>query len=370
MTFKIPLNKPFFDHNEYDAVKEVMKSGMVSQGMKVEEFEEAIKKYTGAKYAVAVSSCTAGLYLVARARTGGDGEHWVVPQFSFPAMGKVIAEKNMERHIVDYEHMVDADLSTYNMDTRELEKTCENLGKFEYIVPIHQFGMPCEMTAIRKIAKEHDSFILEDAACALGSEYNGEKIGGHGTAVFSFHGRKIMTTGEGGMVVTDDEEIYKKVIEGRQFGRNRKGEFVGNGLNFKMSDIQAAIGIEQLKKMRDIVYDRNLVARMYRDVIGNEGLHDAVLPYLGEMDNGTNWQSYVIRISERAGRSARDAIMNRMREHGTEVQVGSYDNSNGRCKNSAKLARTTLALPIWPRMSYCEVRTVVYELNEAMRCEY
>jgi len=354
----IKLNVPYFDSNERQAVEDCLSSGMVSSGEKVEEFEEKVRRYCGAKYAVAVSSCTAGLYLVLNNKLRGYVDTLAIPAFTFPAANRICDHVNGNIWIAD----VDVNKNTYNMDINALGNSIA-VERLNGIAPIHQFGLPCDMDAIRRIVHENDIFVLEDAACALGSEYKGEKIGRRGTAVFSFHGRKIITTGEGGMVVTDDEDIYKAVLQGRQFGRNRYGDFVSSGLNFKMADINAAIGLAQMEKIDKILENRRKVAQKYSIVLYGHGLTNIVkLPQITNCD-GHNWQSYVVRLQG----NNRDAVMMKMRAAGIEVQVGSYDNSNGKCKVSSELARTTLALPIWSApMPEETIEKVVEELGRCL----
>jgi len=380
----IPLAKPFFDQAETDAITEVMASGMVSQGKKVEEFEEKVRKYVGAKYAVAVSSCTAGLYLALRDSVDLWDTEVAIPAFTFPAAQMCVKHFSGEMAV---EH-VDVDKNTYNIDTHDLENKVirknklQSFDEVDVIIPIHQYGLPCNMDEIRRIASIGEQFVLEDAACALGSEYKGEKIGRRGTCVFSFHGRKICTTGEGGMVVTDDEELYEKVLEGRQFGRNKQGQFYGTGLNWKMSDIHAAIGIAQMEKLPEILSRRSFVAKTYNETLFQHTERDSLSSMRG-MDIGlpsqidylygdcrTNWQSYVVRLTPQMKNGVipgRDLIKDRMIAKGIEVQVGSFDNSGGACKVSAELAATTLALPIYAGMYDEDVERVVTTLEEAMR---
>lgn len=365
--WKIPLNSPFFDEAEEQAVKDVLRSGMVSQGAKVEEFEECVRRYCGARFAVAVSSCTAGLYLALRNKVDLWDTRVAIPAFTFPAAHQCVEHFGGEMSIED----IDVDKDTYNMNMTDTER---GLRKADAIVPIHQFGLSCELNTIRKLANERGAFVLEDAACALGSEYKGEKIGRRGTAVFSFHGRKIITTGEGGMVVTDDEELYEAILQGRQFGRTKDGHFKGTGINFKMSDISAAIGIAQMEKLPKIMRLRKEIASNYWHAMCKEQYENGpILPMAtskqgtaqpSSFESGCNYQSYVIRLPTEANRNRALAYL---RQHGIEAQVGSYDNSGGQCGVSAELARTTLALPIWPGMTEEMVMRVVTELEEAMK---
>lgn len=351
--WKVPLNKPFFSNETKELVMNVLNSGMVSQGEMVEQFEEEVRKYVGAKYALAVSNCTAGMWMVLRRMIVGKNKinSINIPAFTFPAINECARE--LVRRIT----LTDVDLITYNTIPSQIFHE-------RVITPIHQFGMPCNMDAIRKTAKETESFVLEDAACALGSKYKGKMIGSEGTAVFSFHGRKILTTGEGGMILTDDEELYERCLLMRQFGRSKTGQFEGHGLNFKMSDVAAAMGLGQMKEIETAVDMRRWWADEYRDRLMEQGIRP---PYrrVGPKYE-TNYQSYVIDLGDVDTGKTRDAVLHKMRANGIEAQVGSYDQSNGTCKNSARLAATTLALPIWPEMTMEDIDLVINALEEAL----
>lgn len=380
MTWKIPLAKPFFDDAEHQAVKEVLASGMVSSGKKVEEFEEVVRRYCGAKYAVAVSSCTAGLYLVLSRISLA---HILMPAFTFPAIQMVKKELSGRATTHPCGINVDVDRNTCNSAGEfqiEISKIIKWAGPI-CLVPIHKFGLPTDMDEIRRILKWHfceeatyQPTIIEDAACALGSEYKGERIGKRGTCVFSFHGRKILTTGEGGMICTDDEELYEKCLEGRNFGKNKAGEFVGTGLNMKMSDVHAAIGIEQIKKLPTILQKRKQIAEEYKKQLQSIMIDDWMwfnyirLPNSGKFDySGHNWQSYVIEILKKECVPIRDAVMHKMRAAGIEVQIGSWNWGGKSCPVSEELSRTTLALPIYPQMTSEDIKKVVEELERCLR---
>lgn len=358
--WKVPLNKPFFSNETKELVMNVLNCGMVSQGEMVEQFEEEVRKYVGAKYALAVSSCTAGMWMVLRRKITEKNKinSINIPAFTFPAINECARE--LVRRIT----LTDVDLITYNTIPSQIFHE-------RVITPIHQFGMPCNMDAIRKTAKETESFVLEDAACALGSKYKGKMIGSEGTAVFSFHGRKILTTGEGGMILTDDEELYERCLLMRQFGRSKTGQFEGDGLNFKMSDVAAAMGLGQMKEIETAVDMRRWWADEYRDRLMEQAIRP---PYKGIWPDHrgvgpeyeTNYQSYVVDLGDVDTGKTRDAVLHKMRANGIEAQVGSYDQSNGTCKNSARLAATTLALPIWPEMTLEDIDMVINALEEAL----
>jgi len=336
---RISLNRPVLGKEENEAIAAVMNTGMVSSGKVVEEFEEVVKKYVGARNAIAVSSGTAGLYLA----MGEMGMSVGIPAFTFPAAQAVA--HNLRLPVVD----IDVSQTTYNMDMRELQKNAEFIGG---VVPIHQFGLTTNMNVVNAIARDDDLFVVEDAACALGSkQWNGEMVGKTGTAVFSFHGRKIITTGEGGMIVTDNDELAEDLRNGRT-PKTR-------GLNFKMSDIVAAMGIAQMNRIDELIEARRKIAREY-----SMKLRDYVdTPAFGAHDERSNWQSYVVTLRK----GNRDDVIEQMRTKGIECQVGSYDNSHGGCITSAYLAARTIALPIWSGMFDNEINKVVEGLKECIQ---
>jgi dTDP-4-amino-4,6-dideoxygalactose transaminase len=353
----IPLAKPFFDESEYNAVREVMDSRMVSQGDKVAEFEDRVRKYCGAKYAVAVSSCTAGLYLVLNSINRIEKTSIATTAFTFPAIQK-IANYNEWTAI-----NTDVERDTYNVSPDELEKLHERI-ELGVIIGTDLFGSPCNRNCIERIAKmdNNNTPVIYDSACAIGSTYNWKKVGEEGTCVFSFHGRKLITTGEGGMILTDDDRIYDAVLLGRQYGKNKKGNFVSRGMNFKMSDINAAVGCAQIEKIDKILEERKKIAHMYWRKIETPSIwtpNNTIPP-----NAQTNWQSYVIRMTTDVDR---ESVIRKMKNGGVECQIGSYDNSNGRCKNSAILAKTTIALPIWVGMTEEDVEYITEILNGAVK---
>ena len=364
----IPLARPYFDANEHLAVSEVLRSGMVSSGKKVEEFEEMVRRYVGAKYAVAVSSCTAGIYLALRNSVDLWDCNVAIPAFTFPAAQECVKHFSGEMAI---EH-IDVERDTYNINDdhliERLSKLFETRNEIGAIIPIDQFGMSCNIDMINKSALKYANddtiAVIRDSACALGSEYKGEKVGRRGTCVFSFHGRKIVTTGHGGMVCTDDEELYEKVLEGRQFGKDKTGKFVSSGLNFQLSDLQATIGIAQMEKLDEILRLREEIAHQYWRAITNTNIWTPNNTKT-HVDSKTNWQSYIVRLQG----VDRDLVMKRMLENGVQCQVGSYNWGGKECPVSEELAATALALPIWAGMSEEMIEHIVKELETCINNE-
>lgn len=340
----IPISKPCLGEEEAAAAREAILSGWVSQGPRVEAFEEAFARYVGARYGCAVSSCTTALHMALLAVGVKPGDVVITVSHSF------IATANSVRYCGAEPVFVDIDVETYNMDTEDLSRflrqDCEcrdnnlyykhvdriavgesplhfycdqagnnsrYLGRVAAIMPVHQMGFACDIGRILSIAKEFGLPVVEDAACAIGSEVSldggitWDKIGKpHGDiACFSFHPRKILTTGDGGMLTTNNPEFDKRFRLLRQHGmsvsdtvRHSANEvifedYVTTAFNYRMTDIQAAVGIEQLRKLEHMVNERRELASLYAELLCN-------IPHLKILEDKNamrpNWQSYPVRL--------------------------------------------------------------------------
>ena len=258
----VPLVRPYFDSEELKQIQEVLDSGWVSQGPKVRELEASVAKYLGIKHVVAVVNCTAALHLSLLAIGIKPEDEVLVADYTFPATGHAVLYCGAKPIFID------ADPRTYNIDPNLIEERIT--PRTRAIIPVHTFGQPADMDAIMEIAEANGLKVIEDAACAFGAKYKGRYAGtmGH-TGCFSFHARKGITTGEGGMVVTDDKELAEKIRRLSTFGMTsaweREGkvmipEFTDLGYNYKMSDITAAIGVAQLKKLDAIIARKRALA--------------------------------------------------------------------------------------------------------------
>ena len=311
---KYPLIKPNVDDLELNEIKNVLASGWLTQGPYVEKFEREVAKYVGAKYAVAVTSCTAALYLSLKALRIGRGDEVILPDFTFPATGNVVLELGATPVLVDVKE------DSFSIDPESVNKALTKRTKA--IIPVHPFGHPADMDEIMEIAESHGVWVIEDAATALGSIYKGRYAGTIGdVGCYSFHPRKLVTTGEGGMIVLNDEKLYEKLLTLRNHGKNKQGVFETYSLNFRMSDIQAAIGCVQLKKLNKTIEERRRLAEIYHKLITTT--LPSFTPLKERPNTYSTYQSYVVKLPNCLRKQQKD-IISEMRKHGIEIQIGTY----------------------------------------------
>lgn len=313
---RIPLSSPDITEQDIAAVTGVLRTSRLSLGPKVEEFEHAISRYVGAADAVAVSSGTSGLHLCIRALGISEGDEVIVPSFAFIAVANAVL---YEKAIPVF---VDVDPQTLNLDPTLIEEAIT--PRTRAIIVVHTFGCPAELWSILRIAKRHNLHVIEDACEAIGGEYEGQKVGTLGDAgVFGFYPNKQITTGEGGAVVTDDSAIAIKVRKLRNQGRDDSEEWFQHselGYNYRISDINCALGNEQLKRIDTILDRRESIARTYCQILGGDP--DLKLPPLALPRRKISWFVYVVRLSSRFSEVQRDWIVNEMKFRG--IAVGRY----------------------------------------------
>lgn len=319
----IAIAKPYITPDEAQAAYDTILTGWITQGPRVAEFEEKFAAYTGAKFAVAVSNCTTALHLCMIVAGIKEGDEVICPSMSY------IATANSIKYVGAKPVFAEVDTKTYNLDVADVEKRITT--KTKAILVVHQIGMPADIDAFRKLADKHKLIIIEDAACAAGSKYKGAAIGSHSDLVcFSFHPRKVISTGDGGMITTGNEEYAKRMRLLRQHGmsvndRVRHGssklifeDHVEVGYNYRMTDIQAAVGIKQLEKLDWIVEERRKIAKKYNEAFAEI---DFVQLPLEEEGYFTNYQSYSIYLKPGCPIERND-LMQKLLDEGISTRRG------------------------------------------------
>jgi perosamine synthetase len=312
----IRLTIPTIEEDDLQAVRDVLASGFLVQGVHVAEFEQTIASYLGTDHAVAVSNCTAALLLALLALEVGRGDRVAVTTYSWPATANVIVQCGAEPVFVDI------DPETFNMDANALERTLANT-KVKAVLPVHTFGGMADMTQIAEVASRHGAALVEDAACALGAELNGRKAGTWGRlACFSFHPRKAITTGEGGMITTNDAALARQLRILRNHGQDPDAaapDFVAAGYNMRMTEFQAALGVTQMKKVERIIENRRMLAERYGELIGG----NALTPPKASPASRHVYQSYVALLPTWAA-NKRAEIIHELKARGIETTIGTY----------------------------------------------
>ena len=292
---EIPIVRPWLGNGEARAAAEVVRSGWVAQGPQVAAFEQAVARSVGAEHAVAVTSCTTALHLALIALDIGPGDEVVVPSLSF------IATANAARFVGATPVFADVDPATHNLTASGIARALS--PQTRAVILVHQCGMPADIAPVQDLCRSFEIALIEDAACALGSTYRGRPIGGQADlATFSFHPRKIITTGEGGMVLSRRADLAARLRRLRDHGMSvsqhdrhasRKvilEHYLEVGFNFRMTDIQAAIGLVQLQKLDTIVLERRMLAARYQELLLQvPGLELPCDPWYGTTNHQTFW---------------------------------------------------------------------------------
>ncbi len=352
----IRLVVPEIGEDEILAVGEVLSSGYLVQGVHVEAFERLVADYVGVRHAVAVSSGTAALHLALLALDIRAGDEVIIPDFTFPATANVIVLAGATPVLVDVEP------TTFNLDVTQLRQAITSHTRA--IMPVHLFGLSADMDPILTIAEEFGIPVIEDAACALGASYYGRPCGSMGRiGCFSFHPRKVITTGEGGMAVTNDDELADRIRLLRNHGMVRQVggmQFTQAGFNYRMTDFQGAMGRVQIQRLEDIVTRRSILAEAYGAALSR--IPSIVLPATPAGLRHV-WQSYVILIGDNI---SRDRIIDVLRERGIEATIGTYAVSaqpayaqiNKMAPNSLRAFAHSLCLPLHSRLSLTDIEEV------------
>ncbi len=376
---RINVAKPWLGEEEIAAVTETIRSGWVAQGPRVAEFEAAFATRVGAEHAVAVSNCTTGLHLALLVGGVGPGDEVIVPSFSF------IATANAARYVGAEPVCADVDPATGNLTPGTIEAALTPATRA--VVLVHQGGVPADAEAVRALCEPRRILVLEDAACAAGSTYHGASVGaGAQIAAWSFHPRKLITTGEGGMITTDNVEWAARARRLREHGmsvsaadRHRSTlppaeEYLEVGYNFRMTDVQAAIGLVQLSRLDDIVTRRRAIVARYRDALaGVSGLRLLEDPSWGE----SNFQSFWVEVCadfpvDREGMlavlAASDVSARRgiMAAHRQPAYAG---HPSAPLPVTERLTDNTVILPVYHQMTDAEQDQVVAAVRDAAKSE-
>lgn len=374
----IRLTVPSLDSDDLEAVRQVLISGQLVQGPRVAAFEEVVSKYVGTKYAVAVSSCTAALHLALLSLGIGANDLVIVTAFSYVATANVI-ELCGARPV-----FVDICPDTFNMDPDALESALGNLEKMgrslsrlKAVIPVHTFGQLAHMPGIMEIAERYRLPVIEDAACALGATHQGRPAGTWGImGCFSFHPRKAITTGEGGVITTNDLPLNHRLRVLRNHGQNPDSEapdFVLPGFNYRMTDFQAALGTVQMAKLDRIIAARRRLAAVYDKLLRDSGAQIPVIP----AQSHPVYQAYVVLLPENVA-PCRNRIISILREKGIETTIGTYhiplstfyriryDYQAGDFPVTDQVFLRALSLPLHERLTEEEQRRVVLHLREAI----
>ncbi|MFA5317865.1 MAG: UDP-4-amino-4,6-dideoxy-N-acetyl-beta-L-altrosamine transaminase [Patescibacteria group bacterium] len=308
----IPYGRQNLNKDDIDLVVKALKSDWLTQGPKILEFEKALAKYCGAKYAATVSSGTAALHLAYLTADFKKGDEVITTPNTFVATSNMLLAVHVKPVFCDIRE------DTYNIDESKIEKLITS--KTKAIVPVHFAGHSCEMRKIKKIAKKYNLIIIEDACHALGGKYKNIKIGSckfSDMAVFSFHAVKPITTGEGGAILTNNKKYYEKLISLRSHGihkdKNGKNIMTALGYNYRITDFQAALGINQLKKLDFFIKKRKEVAAWYKKELSV--LKEIILPQ-EKKDCYSGWHIYVIRVKNKKNK---DGLMKYLRQNGIGV---------------------------------------------------
>lgn len=369
----IPITIPLLGPEEEQAAVAAIRSGWVTQGPRVAEFERAVADYCGAAHAVAVSNCTTALHLALIVAGVGPGDEVICPSMSF------IATCNSIRYTGATPIFAEVNPQTYNLDPDAAEAAITPCTKA--ILIVHQIGLPAEIDRFQALAAARGLKIIEDAACAIGSRYRGQPIGSHGELVcFSFHPRKVITTGEGGMITTNRADYADQLRLLRQHGMSVSDaarhsakkvvteSYVCLGYNYRMTDIQAAIGVEQMKRLPGIVARRRELAVQYTKALRH---HSWLRPPCVPDGAEPNFQSYAVRLALDAPVS-RDQLMQRLLEQGIATRRGIMLSHTEPASTSLPMpplphseaaSQQSLLLPLYPQMTNVDLQQVLAALN-------
>jgi perosamine synthetase len=366
---QIPMSSPDITLAEIDAVNAVLRTPSLSIGPRVDEFERRIAEYVGARHAVAVSSGTAGLHLAVIAAGVSDGDEVITTPFSFIASANVMLYERARPVFVDI------DPQSLNIDPARIEAAITPRTKA--ILAVHAFGQPADMDAILNIARRHRLVVIEDACEAIGAEYKGRKVGALGRAgVFAFYPNKQMTTGEGGIIVTDDDEWDSLFRSLRNQGRDVFDAWLNHsrlGYNYRLDEMSAALGAAQMSRIEELLAKREKVAGWYKARL--KEIAGVTAPFVAPTTTRSSWFVYVVRFAPGIDRNR---VMSRLEERGIPSRPyfmpihlqpfyrQRFGFAPGNFTITEQVATSTLALPFFSNMTEEQVETVCNTLRAVM----
>ena len=375
----LSYGKQTVDESDIQAVVDVLKGDYLTTGPFVKEFENKVANYVGAKYAVAVSNGTAALHMACFAAGIKEGHEVIVSPMTFAASANAVL------YCGGTPVFADIDPVTYNIDPDRIEEKITN--KTKAIIPVDFSGQSVDMDRIKEIADKHDLIIIEDAAHALGSEYKGRKVGSQADMVeFSFHPVKPITTAEGGIVTTNSEDLYKKMMIFRTHGITRDQEILNEnhgpwyyeqqhlGYNYRLTDVQSALGTSQMSKIDEFISRRREIVKLYNDAF--KTLKEIVIPFEAKFSN-SGWHIYVIKVKPDLLTVTRKEIFEALQAENIGVNVHylpvylhpyyrDLGYAKGMCPNAEELYENMITLPLFPSMSDEDVNNVVVAVNKVI----
>lgn len=371
----IPYGRQTIEDDDIQAVVDVLKSDYLTTGPKIVEFEKAVCEYTNTKYAVAISNGTAALHAACFAAGIGPGDEVITTPITFAASANCVL------YCGGKPVFADINPQTYNIDVEDIRRKITD--KTKAIIPVHLAGQPCDMDAIHALAKEHNLIVIEDGAHALGAEYKGQRIGGlSDMTTFSFHPVKPITTGEGGMIMTNNEEYYKRLMLFRSHGITRDEQLMTRndgpwfyqqldlGYNYRITDIQCALGANQMKKLDRYLKRRREIATRYDEAFAD--VDNIITPYQS-LDGVSGWHLYIIQVKG----ENRKEVFEFLREKGIGVNVHyipvyyhPYYREHGyediKCPVAEDVYEHIISLPIFPGLTEENQDYVIEQVKHAI----
>jgi perosamine synthetase len=373
----LPYGQQWIDDEDIQEVLGVLRSDFITQGPKISEFEQAVADYAGARYAVAFSNGTAALHGACFAAGIGVGDEVITTSMTFLASSNCVLYQGGTPVFAD----IKAD--TYNIDPDDVARKIN--AKTKAIIPVDYTGQPAEMDRIMMLAADYQLVVIEDAAHSLGAKYSGNKVGSmaHMT-MFSFHPVKHITTGEGGIIVTNDETYYQQLLLFRSHGMTKDPDVMlknegpwyyemhALGYNYRMTDLQAALGVSQMKKLESFVHRRREIASSYNEAF--QSLQGVALPHQHE-EALSSWHIYVLRFQLSAFETGRKEIFEALRSENIGVHVHyipvhlqpyyqQLGYNRGLCPKAEHLYEEIITLPIFPRMTNADIEDVIQAINK------